>query len=79
MCPGGALHFLSIEAEGRAVAAWLEQKGAAAFVLKYRVVPTPVDEDEFAGALRDAFGEYERRRQQPFPSRSPTPSERSRS
>ena len=26
-CPGGALHFLSMEAEGRAVAAWFENMG----------------------------------------------------
>jgi len=38
ICPGGGFHFLSIESEGYEVARWLNKKGIAAFVLKYRVV-----------------------------------------
>lgn len=44
VCPGGAFHFLEIEKEGAEVAHWLSERGVAAFVLKYRVLPTPDDE-----------------------------------
>lgn len=38
ICPGGAFHALSIDSEGIEVAKWLNSKGVAAFVLKYRLV-----------------------------------------
>lgn len=38
VCPGGAFHALSIDSEGIEVAKWLNKKGVAAFVLKYRLV-----------------------------------------
>ncbi|MFD2719589.1 alpha/beta hydrolase [Hymenobacter monticola] len=38
ICPGGAFHTLSIESEGIDVAKWLQARGVAAFVLKYRLV-----------------------------------------
>ncbi|MEZ0538111.1 alpha/beta hydrolase [Fibrella arboris] len=38
IAPGGAFHTLSIDSEGIDVATWLNGKGVAAFVLKYRVV-----------------------------------------
>jgi acetyl esterase/lipase len=38
ICPGGAFHALSIDAEGLDVARWLAAKGVTCFVLKYRVV-----------------------------------------
>lgn len=38
VAPGGAFHTLSIDSEGIDVAKWLNDKGVAAFVLKYRVV-----------------------------------------
>lgn len=37
VAPGGAFHTLSIDSEGVDVAKWLNDKGVAAFVLKYRV------------------------------------------
>lgn len=37
VAPGGAFHTLSIDSEGIDVAKWLNAKGVAAFVLKYRV------------------------------------------
>jgi acetyl esterase/lipase/lysophospholipase L1-like esterase len=40
VAPGGAFHTLSINSEGREVAKWLNSKGIAAFVLKYRVAPS---------------------------------------
>jgi acetyl esterase/lipase/lysophospholipase L1-like esterase len=44
ICPGGAFHTLSIDSEGIEVAKWLNQKGVAAFVLKYRVVRSLTDD-----------------------------------
>jgi acetyl esterase/lipase len=43
ICPGGGFHALSINSEGVEVAKWLNAKGVAAFVLKYRLVPTGED------------------------------------
>ena len=43
IAPGGGLYALSIESEGNMVAKWLNQKGIAAFVLKYHLVPTGED------------------------------------
>jgi acetyl esterase/lipase len=43
VCPGGGFHALSINSEGIDVAKWLNTKGVAAFVLKYRLVPTGED------------------------------------
>jgi acetyl esterase/lipase len=44
--PGGGFMVLSIENEGYAVAHWLAEHGITAFVLKYRVNPTPASEAE---------------------------------
>jgi len=41
IAPGGAFILLSIDHEGHHVARWLQEKGIAAFVLKYRVAETP--------------------------------------
>ena len=38
IAPGGAFVALAIDLEGAAVARWLQQRGIAAFVLKYRIV-----------------------------------------
>lgn len=38
VAPGGAFHILSINSEGTEVAKWLNERGIAAFVLKYRLV-----------------------------------------
>jgi acetyl esterase/lipase len=43
VCPGGAFHFLSIDMEGTDVARWLNARGVAAFVLKYRLICTGDD------------------------------------
>lgn len=47
VCPGGCFSFLQIESEGTEVAHWLNERGIAAFVLKYRLAPTPVRDDDF--------------------------------
>jgi acetyl esterase/lipase len=53
IAPGGAFVALAMDLEGRNVATWLQKRGIAAFVLKYRVVekrgegiPTGMDMDE---------------------------------
>ena len=53
VCPGGAYHFLAFEHEGTQVAAWLNQRGIAAFMLKYRVVQTGDDFPECIGKNMD--------------------------
>jgi acetyl esterase/lipase len=54
VAPGGAFHFLAIDHEGWDVARWLNARGIAAFVLKYRVLETAVRDEDF---LRE-FGEH---------------------
>jgi acetyl esterase/lipase len=41
--PGGGFMTVTIEREGYSVAKWLNERGIAAFVLKYRVVQTSAD------------------------------------
>jgi acetyl esterase/lipase len=43
VCPGGAWHFLAVEHEGIDVARWLNARGIAAFILKYRLIKTGDD------------------------------------
>lgn len=56
VAPGGGFLGLSIDTEGWQIARWLANHGIAAFVLKYRVLPTPVSnpvwEDEFNRMIR---------------------------
>ena len=52
VCPGGAFHLLAIEHEGTEVARWLNARGVAAFVLRYRLIETPVGEDAFAQQMQ---------------------------
>jgi acetyl esterase/lipase len=40
VCPGGGFRHLAIDHEGHDVARWLNSLGVAAFVLKYRLMPT---------------------------------------
>jgi acetyl esterase/lipase len=44
VCPGGAFRFLTMEGEGERIAHWLNARGIAAFVLHYRLKPTPHSE-----------------------------------
>src|SRR5689334_3042718 len=52
VCPGGALLTLAIDYEGLEIARWLCQRGIAAFVLKYRLISTPLNNDDFPGYFR---------------------------
>jgi acetyl esterase/lipase len=47
ICPGGAFQFLMIDKEGTDIAEWLTSYGITAFVLKYRLAPTPLDDSQF--------------------------------
>lgn len=51
VAPGGGFRFLSIHKEGTQVAEWLNERGIAAFVLKYRTIPRLPGES--ADAQRD--------------------------
>jgi acetyl esterase/lipase len=53
VCPGGAYHFLAVDHEGLDVARWLNARGVAAFMLKYRVVPTHAEDEIFRQQLKD--------------------------
>ncbi len=46
VAPGGAFMLLAMDHEGWGVARALADRGIAAFVLKYRLLPTPRDESE---------------------------------
>jgi acetyl esterase/lipase len=47
IAPGGSFVALSVDEEGADVARWLTDHGVAAFVVKYRLYPTPPDRDAF--------------------------------
>ena len=57
VCPGGAFHFLSIDMEGTDVARWLNARGVAAFVLKYRLIRTGED---FPAQVRETLADRNR-------------------
>ncbi|MEF2279383.1 alpha/beta hydrolase [Deinococcus sp. YIM 134068] len=59
VCPGGAHHTLAIEHEGYDVARWLAARGVAAFVLKYRVIPTPDLDDAFEKHIHELFSSHD--------------------
>ena len=61
VAPGGGFRTLSMQNEGWDVAKALNKKGVAAFVLKYRLNPTPADLAEFAAPTRGAAGGAPRR------------------
>ncbi len=52
VAPGGGFRSLSMQNEGWDVARALADRGVAAFVLKYRLEPTPADLDDFARSMR---------------------------
>jgi dienelactone hydrolase len=53
VAPGGGFMSLSIDNEGFLVAHWLAEHGVAAFVLKYRTIPTPRQTAGFLKAVTD--------------------------
>ena len=55
VAPGGGFRTLSMDNEGWAVARALAGKGVAAFVLKYRLNPTPPDMPGFERSMAEMF------------------------
>lgn len=55
VAPGGGFRTLSMENEGWDVARALARRGVAAFVLKYRLNPTPPDMPGFEASMRAMF------------------------
>ena len=55
VAPGGGFRWLSMGNEGWEVAQALNAKGIAAFVLKYRLQPTPASLDEFKDTMQRTF------------------------
>ncbi|WP_432653705.1 alpha/beta hydrolase [Sphingosinicella terrae] len=55
VAPGGGFRQLSMENEGWNVARALAERGVAAFVLKYRLNPTPADMEGFERSMREMF------------------------
>lgn len=51
VAPGGAFVSLSMDGEGLKVAHWLADHGIAAFVLKYRLNPSPADTGAFMAMI----------------------------
>jgi dienelactone hydrolase len=51
VCPGGGWRILAWEHEGIDVARWLTARGYTAFLLKYRVMGTPVEPAAFAAQM----------------------------
>lgn len=66
VCPGGAFHLLAIDHEGIAVAQWLAARGVAAFVLKYRLLPT---DEHFEKSLANIFADRQRTMERLLPIR----------
>lgn len=56
VAPGGAFLSLSMTGEGSDIARWLADHGVAAFVLKYRVNPTPRDDKGFLDTMAARMG-----------------------
>lgn len=59
IAPGGAFRALSVVNEGLAVARWLADRGIAAFVLKYRLEPTPPDTTEYQALVHEFQRRFE--------------------
>ena len=61
VAPGGGFRTLSMENEGWNVAKGLAKRGVAAFVLKYRLNPTPATMAEFEVSMSQMFASTGRR------------------
>jgi acetyl esterase/lipase len=94
ICPGGGYAHLSMDKEGSEIAAWLNDRGLAGFVLKYRLGPryhhpAPLDDAHRAIAMfgstrltcassRTASGSGDSRRADTWPQPPPPISTRAR-
>ncbi len=59
VCPGGGFYYLEIDKEGRDVAKWLNQKGIAVFILKYRLSHSLTDDPMQEMGLKRKNGNFE--------------------
>jgi acetyl esterase/lipase len=59
VAPGGGFLWLSIGNEGWEVAEALAEQGVAAFVLKYRLRPTPASLEDFEQTMTDLFSRFD--------------------
>ena len=57
VCPGGGYGMLAVDHEGRQIAEWLNARGVAAFVLRYRLGPRYHHPIELGDAQRALRGE----------------------
>ncbi|MCE7798042.1 alpha/beta hydrolase [Sphingobium sufflavum] len=57
VAPGGAFMLLAMEHEGWKVARWFADHGIAAFILKYRLNPTPADSGQAAAYMGQRMAE----------------------
>ncbi len=63
VCPGGAFHALAFDHEGLDVARWLSSRGVAAFVLKYRLLATGVDDEDFERQIQTNMSDRNKMRE----------------
>lgn len=70
VAPGGGFRTLSMENEGWQVARALADRGVAAFVLKYRLNPTPVDMPGFERSMNEMFSATAVRPPRPDPQQA---------
>ena len=66
VAPGGGFRSLSMENEGSDVARALAARGIAAFVLKYRLIPTSPEPAAFERSMAELFAGAGRSRNQPI-------------
>jgi acetyl esterase/lipase len=67
VAPGGGFRWLSLDNEGWKVAKALADQGVTAFVLKYRLHPTPESLDGFRDAMNRTFDEASNEEPRPRP------------
>jgi acetyl esterase/lipase len=67
VAPGGGFRTLSMENEGSEVARALAERGVAAFLLKYRLNPTPADMAAFERSMAEMFSSAAARPPRPDP------------
>lgn len=72
VAPGGGFRWLSMGNEGWEVAEALVEEGIAAFVLKYRLKPTPESLDDFREMMNQSFDEADDSSDAPQDDESPS-------
>jgi acetyl esterase/lipase len=73
VAPGGGFRWLSINNEGWKIARALNERGVAAFVLKYRLIPTPPTLEGLREAMNRVLPPPPKPGEHPAPPRPPRP------